>query len=77
MTRPRPGLLVVLVFGVAIKQRASTPFHTLLPVPTREVYAAKIQGFLDAGAKTVMFGLPWPDVAQVRRMAHEVMPRWR
>jgi alkanesulfonate monooxygenase SsuD/methylene tetrahydromethanopterin reductase-like flavin-dependent oxidoreductase (luciferase family) len=40
-----------------------------------EVCAAKIQGFLDAGAKTVMLGPTWPDVEQVRRIAHEVVPR--
>ena len=40
-----------------------------------EVCAARIQGFLDAGAKTVMLGPTWPDVEQVRRIAHDVVPR--
>jgi probable F420-dependent oxidoreductase len=39
------------------------------------VCAAKIQGFLDVGAKTVMLGPSWPDVEQVRRIANEVVPR--
>jgi alkanesulfonate monooxygenase SsuD/methylene tetrahydromethanopterin reductase-like flavin-dependent oxidoreductase (luciferase family) len=38
------------------------------------VCAARIQGFLDAGAKTVMLGPPWPDVEQARRIATEVVP---
>ena len=40
-----------------------------------EACAARIQGFLDAGAKTVMLGPTWPDVEQVTRIAHEVVPR--
>ena len=40
-----------------------------------EVCAAKIQGFLDAGVKTVMLGPPWPDVAHVTRIANDVVPR--
>ena len=40
-----------------------------------EVCAARIQVFLDAGAKTVMLGPTWPDVGQVRRIAHDVVPR--
>jgi hypothetical protein len=39
-----------------------------------EIYAAKSQSFLDAGAKTVRVGPPWPGVEQVRRIAHEVVP---
>jgi hypothetical protein len=40
-----------------------------------EICAAKIQGFLDAGVKTIMLGPTWPDVAQVTQIAHEVVPR--
>ena len=40
-----------------------------------EACAARIQGFLDAGVKTVMLGPPWPDVEQVTRIAQEVVPR--
>jgi len=40
-----------------------------------EVCAAMIQGFLDAGVKTVMLGPPWPDVEHVTRIANDVVPR--
>ena len=40
-----------------------------------EVCATRIQGFLDAGVKTVMLGPTWPDVEQVTRIAQEVVPR--
>ena len=36
--------------------------------------AAKIQGFLDAGAKTMMLGPSWPDVAQITRISQNVLP---
>jgi probable F420-dependent oxidoreductase len=36
--------------------------------------AAKIQGFIDAGAKTIILGPTWPDVEQVTRIAKEVVP---
>lgn len=36
--------------------------------------AAKIQGYIDAGAKTMMLGPTWPDVGQITRIAHDVMP---
>jgi probable F420-dependent oxidoreductase len=37
--------------------------------------AAKIQGFIDAGAKTIILGPTWPDVEQVTRIAREVVPQ--
>ena len=40
-----------------------------------EVCTARLQGFLDAGAKTVMLGPTWPDVEQVRRFAHDAVLR--
>ena len=39
--------------------------------------AAKIQGFIDAGAKTVILGPTWPDVDQISRIANEVVPLLR
>ena len=39
-----------------------------------EQCAAKIQGYLDAGAKTVMLGPTWPDVGQITRIAQDVVP---
>ncbi len=39
--------------------------------------AAKIQGFIDAGAKTMILGPTWPDVDQVTRIANEVVPLLR
>ena len=36
--------------------------------------AAKIQPYIDAGAKTMMLGPAWPDVAQITRIAKEVLP---
>jgi alkanesulfonate monooxygenase SsuD/methylene tetrahydromethanopterin reductase-like flavin-dependent oxidoreductase (luciferase family) len=42
-----------------------------------EECAAKIQRFIDAGAKTIILGPPWPDVAQATRIAHEVVPLLR
>lgn len=42
-----------------------------------EVCAAKIQGFLDAGVKTVMLGPTWPDVEQLARIANDVVPGLR
>ncbi len=39
--------------------------------------AAKIQGFIDAGAKTMMLGPTWPDVGQITRIAEEVVPLLR
>ena len=39
--------------------------------------AAKIQGFIDAGAKTMILGPTWPDVDQVTRIADEVVPLLR
>jgi alkanesulfonate monooxygenase SsuD/methylene tetrahydromethanopterin reductase-like flavin-dependent oxidoreductase (luciferase family) len=42
-----------------------------------EACAARLQGFIDAGVKTLILGPPWPDVEQVTRIAHEVLPRLR
>ncbi len=39
--------------------------------------AAKIQGFIIAGAKTVILGPTWPDVEQATRIANEVAPQLR
>lgn len=39
--------------------------------------AAKIQGYIDAGAKTMMLGPTWPDVGQITRIAQDVMPLLR
>ena len=39
-----------------------------------EECAAKIQGFIDAGAKTMILGPTWPDVDQIERIAREVVP---
>ena len=36
--------------------------------------AETIQGFIDAGVKTMILGPTWPDVAQIDRIAQEVMP---
>ena len=36
--------------------------------------AETIQGFIDAGAKTMILGPTWPDVAQITRIAEEVVP---
>ncbi len=36
--------------------------------------AAKIQGYIDAGAKTMMLGPTWPDVGQITRIAEDVVP---
>lgn len=36
--------------------------------------AAKIQPYIDAGAKTMMLGPAWPDVAQITRISQEVVP---
>ena len=36
--------------------------------------AEKIQGFIDAGAKTMMLGPTWPDVDQIKRIADQVVP---
>ena len=44
--------------------------------PAQE-YVAKIQGFIDAGIKTVVLGPPWPDVVQVQRIAEQVAPNLR
>jgi alkanesulfonate monooxygenase SsuD/methylene tetrahydromethanopterin reductase-like flavin-dependent oxidoreductase (luciferase family) len=37
--------------------------------------AAKIQGFIDAGAKTIILGPTRPDVEQVTRIARDVVPQ--
>ena len=39
--------------------------------------AAKIQGYIGAGAKTVILGPTWPDVDQIGRIASEVVPLLR
>ena len=39
-----------------------------------EECAAMIQGFIDAGAKTMILGPTWPDVDQIERIAREVVP---
>ena len=39
-----------------------------------EECATKIQGFIDAGAKTMILGPTWPDVDQIERIAREVVP---
>ncbi len=39
--------------------------------------AAKVQSFIDAGAKTMILGPTWPDVHQVTRIANEVIPKLR
>jgi len=39
--------------------------------------AAKIQGFIDAGAKTLILGPTAPDPAQITRIAEEVVPLLR
>jgi probable F420-dependent oxidoreductase len=39
--------------------------------------AARIQGFIDAGAKTLMLWPTWPDVEQATRIAREVVPLLR
>ena len=41
---------------------------------TPEECAEKIQGFLDAGAKTMILGPTWPDRGQITRIAREVVP---
>jgi hypothetical protein len=38
------------------------------------VYVTTSQGFLDAGAKTVILALAWPNVGQVRYSAQKVVP---
>ena len=40
-----------------------------------EVCAARSQGLLNAGAKTVMLGPTWLDVERVRCIAHDLVPR--
>ncbi len=42
-----------------------------------EQCAEKIQGFIDAGAKTMLLGPTWPDVSQITRIAEEVVPLLR
>ena len=42
-----------------------------------EACAEKIQGYIDAGAKTMILGPTWPEVAQIERIAQEVMPLLR
>ena len=42
-----------------------------------EECAAKIQGFIDAGAKTMILGPTWPDVDQIERITREVVPLLR
>ena len=39
--------------------------------------AAKLQAYIDAGAKTVMVGPTWPDPAQIERIHSEVAPLLR
>ena len=39
--------------------------------------AAKLQAYIDAGAKTVMVGPTWPDPAQIERISAEVAPLLR
>ena len=39
--------------------------------------AAKLQAYMDAGAKTVMVGPTWPDPAQIERISAEVVPLLR
>jgi alkanesulfonate monooxygenase len=39
-----------------------------------EECAARVQRFIDAGAKTIILGPPWPDVGQITRIANEVVP---
>ena len=39
--------------------------------------AAKIQRFIDSGAKTLILGPPWPDLDQAARIANEVVPLLR
>ena len=41
---------------------------------TPEQCAEKIQGFIDAGAKTMILGPTWPDLSQITRIAEEVVP---
>ena len=36
-----------------------------------------IQSYIDAGAKTILLGPTWPDVAQISRISQEVLPRLR
>ena len=36
--------------------------------------AAKIQGFIDAGAKTIILGPTWPDEARIAPIAQDIMP---
>ena len=36
--------------------------------------ASKIQGYIDAGAKTMMLGPTWPDIGQIARIAEDVVP---
>ena len=40
-----------------------------------EECAAKIQRFIDAGAKTIILGPPWPEVEQAKLIANQVVPR--
>ena len=44
---------------------------------TSEQCAEKIQGYIDAGAKTMILGPTWPDVSQITRIAEEVVPLLR
>ena len=37
--------------------------------------AAKVQSFIDAGAKTMILGPTWPDTNQLARIANEVVPK--
>ena len=39
--------------------------------------AAKLQAYIDSGAKTVMVGPTWPDPAQIERISAEVAPLLR
>jgi probable F420-dependent oxidoreductase len=39
-----------------------------------EECAAKIQGYIDAGAKTIILGPTWPDPQKITRVAREVVP---
>ena len=40
-----------------------------------EACAQRIQPLLDAGGKTPIFGLTWPDVQELERLKREVVPR--
>ncbi len=42
-----------------------------------EECAAMVQAFIDAGTKSLILGPTWPDVAQITRIAREVVPKLR